>query len=267
MSTRISTLALAVIGAGVFPCSFALGQSPIPLNKPDEFPAWWFQRNVIVRTNPNNASPDYAKPGDYQVPSDFAVLMQGQLKNFAMAAYDEFVLSGAGVSAEMTALMQSWYTVDNNGVRHPVVTQNTNDFAPINLGQLKAVVKPFYDRLIALNGIPGYPWTTSPTAANDYALANVGQAKLMFFFDLTQLGYGTGNPTDPVAKGNGWGGNVGLTNTDIIYQHLNFANIGGSGGDPDADGLTNLEEARLGTNPQKKDNPVVKLSAFGYGTP
>jgi len=266
MTSRTSII--TTIGVGLFCTSLAAGQSPIPHNKPDEFPAWWFQRNVIVRTDLANLSPDYAHPGDYNVPLDFAMLTQGQLKNFAVAAYDEFVIRGAGVSADMTALMQSWYTTDSNGVRHPVVTENTNNFAPVNLGQLKAVVKPFYDRFIAMNKIPGYPWTTMSTGADDYALANIGQAKFLFFFDLTQLGYGDSTSVDLVSKGTGWSINgQGLTNLDLIYGHMTFADQGGSSGDTDGDGLTNLEEARMGTDPLKKDNPAVKLTAFGFGTP
>src|SRR4051812_38431696 len=74
-------------------------------------PPWWSHRNVLVQ----NAVLD-----------DFAAANQGQLKNIARAAaaeMDERIPNGAG--DEIRALVSSWSTP----------TSQTNDFAPLTLGQ------------------------------------------------------------------------------------------------------------------------------------
>lgn len=63
----------------------------------------------------------------------------------------------------------------------------TNDFAPVNLGLLKNVAKPFYDRLISVRFSPNYPWTNASASPDDYALANIGQVKQLFSFDLRAI--------------------------------------------------------------------------------
>ena len=60
----------------------------------------------------------------------------------------------------------------------PAFTNAGNNYAAVNLGQLKETARPFYDRM----GLP-YPWTGSTNAAADYAIANIGQAKCLFSFD------------------------------------------------------------------------------------
>jgi alpha-tubulin suppressor-like RCC1 family protein len=123
-------------------------------------PTWWTQRGVIVA----NASPD-----------DFAPANQGQLKNIAKAAVAEMdakLPGGAGV--DLHNLIDSW----------AAPTAQTNDYASLNLGQLKSTAKLFYDRLIAAGLSTGYPWTGSSDAADDFAVANIGQLKNLFGFDF-----------------------------------------------------------------------------------
>lgn len=69
-----------------------------------------------------------------------------------------------------------------------------DDYAAVNLGQLKHVAKPFYDRLheLGYTGQPlaagqTYPWDSSPGPADDYALANIGQVKNVFSFDVSDI--------------------------------------------------------------------------------
>ena len=78
-------------------------------------------------------------------------------------------------------------------------TAQTSDYAAVNLGQLKALAQPFYDRLLAVGyfGPPiivtgttpvitgTYPWIGPGMVANDYAMANIGQVKNLFSFDVT----------------------------------------------------------------------------------
>ena len=129
--------------------------APVPEGKPAAYPAWWFEREVITRTDSAKASPVH--PADYPPAADFAALNQGQLKQFAAAAFDELqahLPGGAGPA--ITALVQSWYVtegdafkLDAKGRRIPLVTGKTNNFTPVTHGQLKEVARHFFDRLQA----------------------------------------------------------------------------------------------------------------------
>jgi len=138
-----------------------------------EGPSWWLVRNVIIDAENRN---------------DFAAVNQGQLKWIATKAYEEFdaKLTG-GAGSNVTALVNS-----------PV---NFNNYLTVNHGQLKNVAKPFYDRLWELgmtHAYPAgvttqYPWDSSTNAPSDYKVANIGQLKYLFSFELE----GGTNPDDP----------------------------------------------------------------------
>jgi hypothetical protein len=71
-------------------------------------------------------------------------------------------------------------------------TTDTNDYATVNIGQLKNLMALFYNRLLSQPGYFGarvsgtYPWITSGSSSlNDYAMANIGQVKNLFSFDLS----------------------------------------------------------------------------------
>src|SRR5438270_460006 len=132
----------------------------IPLLLYGSAPSWWSQRGVLVQ----NASAD-----------DYAAANQGQLKNVAKAAVAEMdaKLEG-GAGAELHSLISSWSTP----------SPQTNDFAPVNLGQLKKVAKPFYDRMISAGLVDTYPWLSSFNPADDFAIANIGQVKNVFSFEI-----------------------------------------------------------------------------------
>jgi len=122
-------------------------------------PQWWSDRSVI---NPQASS------------NDFAPVNQGQLKYLATQAYIELQenLPGGG-GADVQRLTSAW------------MLGSGNDFLPVNLGQLKNVAKPFYDRLIAVGFTDDYPWESSANPPADFALANIGQVKNLFSFDIT----------------------------------------------------------------------------------
>ena len=131
-------------------------------------PGWWGQRSVLLA----GATAD-----------DFAILNQGQLKQFALAGLGELeerLTDGAG--PELHALLNLWSKLDSNGQRVPVASPLADDYAPVNVGQLKAVAVPFRERL-AESGII-LPDPFSEAAPDDYALANIGQAKQFFQVDL-----------------------------------------------------------------------------------
>jgi hypothetical protein len=89
-------------------------------------PTWWSQRSVLVSDKP---------------PDDYALANQGQLKNFTKAGVAELDNHLPGGSADpLHSLIQGW----------TLPSASRNDFAPLNLGQMKNVKKPFYDRITAV---------------------------------------------------------------------------------------------------------------------
>jgi hypothetical protein len=115
-----------------------------------------------------------------------------------------------------------------------------DDYVAINLGQLKAVAAPFYNRLIEIGYTGFYPWSSSPETkpADDFALANIGQVKNIFSFDVVDFATVDSD-------------NNGLADA---WERTYFRQIGVDPGfDADNDGLVNLQEYRLGTHPLKTD--------------
>jgi hypothetical protein len=248
---------------------------------------WWLQRNVIIAGNPRD---------------DYAAANQGQVKNVATAAYDEFnerLPGGAGASVE--ALIKSWHQLDANGDflldasghRIPRQSTQTEDYAVVTLGQLKNVATPFYDRFAELGLSSSYPWPLAETS-DDYAIVNLGEVKHTFSFflesdsdldglsDLQEFQLGT-DPTNPDSDGDAmkdgwevkWGGNPNVWNNpnfDSDGDGLSDYNEFVHGSDPfhkdtDHDGLSDLAEVQQGRNLQKKDHPLLQLSVLGFSSP
>ncbi len=177
--------------------------------------SWWSERGVLLE----NATAD-----------DYAPVNQGQLKNIAKAAVAEMdaKLSG-GAGDELHLLVESWSSSE----------LSTNDFAPVNLGQLKTVAKPFWDQLISVQYATGHPWADI-TSPDDFAVANVGQVKNLFSFDLTATDESRDTDADQLPD---W------------WEKFHFENITATAGDdPDADGASNLQELLNGTDPNDRYN-------------
>ena len=135
-------------------------------------PAWWSQQQVTDVQHPSSIDDNYA-------PANL-----GQLKNFGKQAkthLDAYLPGGAGSS--INTLVSSF------GTNLTPEARDAN-YAPINLGQLKAIAKPFYDRLLGFSydtkenliahGYPStwtssYPWDASTPIQDNYAPANLGQ--------------------------------------------------------------------------------------------
>ncbi len=113
-------------------------------------PAWWAARGVW---DVDSASSN-----------DFAVANQGQLKWIARCAAEELDASLDGGSG--STIWQRVTGVPSGG-----------DYSVVNVGQLKAMAAPFYQRM----GKP-LPWADA-TNINDYAIVNIGQLKSLFSFD------------------------------------------------------------------------------------
>ena len=109
------------------------------------------------------------------------------------------------------------------------------------------MIQPFYDRLLAVGYSIGplssgsYPWLSSPSPANDYAMANIGQVKFLFSFDLNISSDGSGIPD--------WWKNDFFPGTTVD-----------PGGYSAGNGLTNLENYQDGINPkiQLQVNVIVQ---------
>ena len=148
------------------------------------YPPWWSNQAVL-----NGNTPD-----------DFAAANQGQAKNMARAAINELdndlaQFGGSGLDALASTVLSGTATLEN-------------DYAAINLGQLKSLAQPFYDRLLSLGyfGSPliitgtapvvtgTYPWISASNPPDDFAAANLGQLKYLFSFDVMADANGNGIP-------------------------------------------------------------------------
>ena len=128
-------------------------------------PAWWAARGAT-----NGATAD-----------DFAAANIGQLKQMASKAVDELQASlPGGAGSVLTDMVTRWRTPPDQ-LNPPGPPRD--DFTAVNIGQLKAVAKPFYDRLIAAGYATSYPWTAPSPNDADYSIANLGQLKQVFRFN------------------------------------------------------------------------------------
>ena len=187
-----------------------------------DVPSWWSGRGVITT--------DAA--GNPVAAVDFAPANQGQLKELAIATYEEFLatlpaeLGGIGSDTapvpgnpadkgspgwRIRQLVSQWVVLNTNGTvkrdinNKRVLTAGAaaqKDFAAINLGQIKAVAAPFYDRLAdiywsynkatretsQIDPAWAKPWTGLPEDANDHAMATLGQLKNTFAIHLDSDG-------------------------------------------------------------------------------
>lgn len=118
------------------------------------------------------------------------------------------------------------------------VNQDADDYAAVNAGQLKAVAKVFYDRLIELEQCSSYPWNASG-AADDFSLVNIGQAKKLFSFEIKE-------DLDEDGLHNQLEELLGL---DAMDEDTNDDGVLDGYGDPDGDGWLTMDELALGLNP------------------
>ncbi|MDP1588901.1 MAG: hypothetical protein Q8M07_14220, partial [Prosthecobacter sp.] len=149
-------------------CGLILLQSAIAVA-----PEWWTTRGVLT---PGKAADDHA------------VANVGQLKHLAQKAAQELDSSlPGGAGTAIHALLAAWQSPPAPGITR-------EDYAAVTLGQLKAVARPFYERLAAAGVLPAgvYPWSTTGQAADDFAAANLGQLKAVFAFHPAQDSDGDG---------------------------------------------------------------------------
>lgn len=175
-------------------------------------PAWWASRGAT----------------DGNPPNDYAVVNQGQLKQFTQKATRELnarIPGGAG--SALNGLVNGWeqaYLTGGYNATNPLPA----DFEAMNSGQLTGIAAMVHARLVAVkyeNALPTWIVRNQP---KENQLVNLGQLKTVFNFDLTA----------PAGQLPGW-----------WYSFHSDGQTGiNPGDDYDGDGLTNAQEFALGTN-------------------
>jgi len=240
-----------------------LSASFVPLMSEPDHPTWWVDRGV---TNANTIE-------------NKGVANLGQLKHIAVQAHSELedlFLDGANYPQSFPvppSRSPSWYEDQKKA---------------LNLGQLKAVAKPIYDRANSIdpnwvlgqlsdNGLLNlgvdhfldsngyiYPWNPSTPVSENYKVATVGQLKLVFALDFRESDDGDAAPDllelDVFGDTNEVITAVHDTNGDgfVNYNELRDG-YGLPGIDSDMDGLLDVNETASGSNQNWKDHPAVKL--------
>ena len=238
------------------------------LPTPGQAPPWWTSEGIL------DIDPGTGQP---VAPADFGVANLGQLKHLAAGARNHLDahLPGGGAGTAINTMVDAWSAPEDPA--NPRV-----DFGVLNLGQLKAVSAPYYDRLVAQRFVAGYPWAVAPDGdPADFGVANLGQLKNLFSFDLSTDTDTDGipdmwedfnglDPADPAdahldpdgdlaPNWNEYQGGTDPSNTDTDGDGAPDGE--GGFGDLDLDGLTNDHESQLGTDPVWEDHPNLALEA------
>jgi hypothetical protein len=164
----------------------------------------------------------------------------GQAKHMAKSAIDalETVLPSVSNQIESDLITGNNPIVDFSIPDPKTAEWLEKQKAPLLIGQLKAIVDPFYTRLHAANPTwlaaertangtnhsgSIFPWTPETTDDANKAMANIGQLKAVF--------------------------------------SLRFDTMGPNS-DTDGDGVSDQDELLAGTDPNLQDNPQVGLVVF-----
>jgi hypothetical protein len=237
---------LPVLGLSAFLLAGILSQLQAQIS----YPNWWLPTgsggyelvdDSVITTQ------TYPFADSSELPaSDSAPALLGQAKHMVyqtkLAMDTEFAAYG-GAGTELDALVATftYLLVDN--------------YSPIVQGQLKYLLDPVYDRLLALgySGDPldgmGYPWTGA--VDNDDKPIVIGQLKYVFNFDFDDFIPSLANDPD---------GDIDEDGLSNAIEDSIIAAFGGDGvltthlsvtatGDADGDGLDNLGEQTYGTDP------------------
>ncbi len=137
----------------------------------NNYPQWWLDRGVI--SSNTNATPN-----------DFALANQGQLKWMATqcAKEFEFRLPG-GAGASVWGIINDFSRMDNNAALN--VGQLKKAVQPFY-----DRLYPDHTNAYPVGRAGKYPWSYPDGLCNDYASVNIGQLKCVFSFDLDRSGLG-----------------------------------------------------------------------------
>ena len=186
-------------------------------------PEWWVSRGATV-ANPTN---------------DNAAVNQGQLKQFTQKAVLELnarIPGGAG--PELNDLVIGWIRVNQDG-GYSASNPLSADLLAMNTGQLKWIASKIHARLVFAKYEAASPAWLVQNATTDRLLANLGQLKTIFNFDLTA----------PAGQLPDW----------WLKFYFNGETGTNPSSDADGDGMSNTTENARGLDPMKKDNPKLLL--------
>ncbi|GEM_PF-2194607 len=230
---------IACLICSVFASIHEAQTQDLPANWPASYPSWWYNA-----ADPANGLIDGTKTEFNQ--NNSGILNQGQLWNIAYNGINELnnklsLIGGAGFTL-----------ADFSNGNTP------SYYSPANLGQLKNVSSKFFDRFAelgftpnsagwpatlildtgAVDNSPNYPWLNDQTPDN-FKPANIGQAKHLFSWDLTQFSLLLTKDTD----------GDGLSD----YQENYTYNTDPNNPDTDNDGINDGVEIATGTDPNIAD--------------
>lgn len=209
-------------------------------------PTWW-----------SDAATRILDPASPQ-PANYAPVNVGQIKHVAAMArkyLDTALASVGGAGPAIDSMVDSFVTQQGS-------TDPDANYTLANLGQIKNVAKPFYDRLIAIGydtkanliarGYPpgwahDYPWIPETLQESNYVPANLGQLKMVFSFSLAGFNLSTVD-ADEDGMSDVWEANNGLDPHDALGDN-------GAYGDLDNDGVPNSAEHSGGSNPNGPRDP------------
>jgi hypothetical protein len=149
-------------------------------------PIWWVKQGAVLP--PQTVTNNGVVTTNY-VPAPNALVTQGQLKQFTVAAVKEFNAeltqggTNVGAGAPLTSLTNSWYQdYQTNG--YGPTNIKPADYTTMNMGQLKQIASLVYGQLSGAGQSGLNPSWIHTNSATDHVLANLGQLKEVFDFEL-----------------------------------------------------------------------------------
>jgi hypothetical protein len=189
-ATIVPTLALMLAFTGLVVLTVQASQ-----------PSWWNASGAVLDI------PQVTTNDGIVTTNNYYVINQGQLKQFTLSAVNELntdLADSGGAGPDLSNLVYGWeldYATNGYSSSSPKPT----DYQAMNLGQLKYVGNKVWSRLVAAGYTNAVPAWLAQNTNSDWQLANIGQLKTVFNFDLSLAG-----PTSVSATTNS-GGTVDLT--------------------------------------------------------
>ncbi len=209
-----------------------------------------------VTTNSGVVTTNYA-------PNDYAVLTQGQLKQFTARAVDELnagLTNSGGAGINLNTLVSNWaadYATNNySNSTNTYAPYNPQDFTVMNVGQLKYIGNLVWSRLVVAGYTNAAPsWLQATNTDNE--VANLGQLKTVFNFDLILTGIPYWWETEYLGQ-TGANPNSRDLSTGLTYWDEYLYDLNPTSGTTDSNGISYAWEiqyyGQLGVDPDSMDS-------------